>query len=171
MAARPFRASQKWQEQQWRADREGAHPHILEFEKLLIRRLAKLGVPMFASELNRSLERQNDLYALGNSRARAGESAHQYGCAVDVVHSVHGWNLGPKGWALVGHVGKELAAQRGLKVTWGGDFAKLWDPAHWELAEWREVKRLIDADPVTWPTAKAVYEWKEADRKARQRLA
>lgn len=145
MANRPFLASQRYQEQQWRANREGAHPDILEFEKLLVRRMAKLGVPMFASEVIRTPERQDDLYALGTTKARAGQSPHQYGCAVDVVHSVHGWNLDQKAWALIGHVGKELAAQRGLKVTWGGEWS-FYDPAHWELTHWRELK---EAYP--WP--------------------
>lgn len=138
MVDRPFLASQRWQEQQWRASREGAHPVILDFEKLLIRRMGRLGVPMFASEVIRTPERQEDLYALGTTKARAGQSPHQYGCAADIVHSVHGWDLDQKAWALIGHVGKELAAQRGLKVIWGGDW-NFYDPAHWELKEWREV--------------------------------
>lgn len=144
---------------------------LLEFERLLVKRMARLGVPIFASEVLRSAERQADLYALGNSRARAGEGPHQYGCAVDLVHSVHGWSMDKTEWAIFGHVGKELAMQYGFKVTWGGDFSSLYDPAHWEITDWREVKRLIDADPSMWPTAEAVYLWKEADKAARKRLA
>jgi hypothetical protein len=145
MADRPFLASQKWQQQQWRADRLGAHPDLLEFERVFIKRMAKLGVPMFASEIVRTPERQDDLYALGTTKAKAGESAHQFGCAVDIVHSVRGWDLSGKEWQLIGHVGREVATQRGFKLQWGGDDPGVddafdWDPAHWEILKWRKEK-------------------------------
>lgn len=138
MVDKPFLASRKWQEQQWRADRTGAHLTILEFERLLIKRMARLGVPMFASEVLRSQERQQQLFEDGHSQAKAGKGPHPYGCAADVVHSVKGWNLTKTQWALVGHVGKEVAQQRGLKVSWGGDW-KFYDPAHWEVTGWKAV--------------------------------
>ncbi|SEQ49391.1 D-alanyl-D-alanine carboxypeptidase [Devosia sp. YR412] len=148
MADKPFLASSRYQEQQWRANRTGAHPDILEFEKRFIRRMAKLDVPMFASEVIRSSQRQEDLYALGHSKARAGQSPHGYGCAVDLVHSVHGWNLDRKAWEVIGHVGQEIVTQAGLAIVslaWGGDW-KFYDPAHWEIADWRMVK-----DDYPWP--------------------
>lgn len=145
MADRPFLNSQRWQEQQWRANREGAHPDILEFEKVFIRRMTKLGVPMFASEVRRTAQRQNDLHALGNSKAKAGQSPHQYGCAIDLVHSVKGWALDKTQWKLVGHVGKEVAKQRGLRLEWGGDW-NFYDPAHWQVATWK-----TDKEQYPWP--------------------
>lgn len=149
MVDRPFLKSQRWQEQQWRADRLGAHPDILEFERVFIRRMSKLGVPMFASEVIRSWKRQEELYALGNSRARGGLSAHQHGCAIDLVHSVKGWNLDKKAWELIGHVGKEVAKQKGLAIVslaWGGDWS-FYDPAHWQIDGWQMVK-----GQYPWPT-------------------
>jgi len=148
MADKPFLASQRWQEQQWRANREGAHPDIIEFERVFIKRMSKLGVPMFAHEMVRTAERQDDLYALGNSRAKAGQSAHQYGCAVDIVHSTKAWGLSEKEWLLVGHVGKELITQKGLAIAslaWGGDWS-FYDPAHWEIIDWRTEK-----EKFPWP--------------------
>lgn len=136
-----FLQSQKWQSQQWRAKREGAHPDILEFEKVLIRRMAGLGVPMFAHEVIRTPERQDELYALGNSRAKGGSSAHQFGMAADIVHSVKAWALSDKQWALVGHVGREVIAQKGLAIesnAWSG--GRGWDPAHWQIANWKAHK-------------------------------
>lgn len=148
MVDRPFLASRNWREQQWRANREGAHPVVLEFERLFIKRMAKAGVPMFASEFVRTRERQNDLYALGNTRARAGQSPHQYGLAVDIVHSVKGWDMDRKAWALCAHVGRELATQYGFKMEWGGDW-KFYDPAHWQLIDWKNQK-----ENFPWPTTK-----------------
>lgn len=137
MVNRPFLASNRFYEQQKRANREGAHPDIIEFERVMIKRMAKHGVPMFANELIRSDERQALLHGQGHSKAGPGQSPHQDGMAVDIVHGVQGWNLNTDQWRLVGHVGKELAVQKGIKLVWGGDW-KFYDPAHWELANWRE---------------------------------
>lgn len=134
-----FMQSRKYTEQQWRAKREGAHPDLLEFERLLVKRLAKLGVPVFASEVWRDKSRQAELYVKGFTKAPPGKSPHQHGMAVDIVHSTKGWELTPRQWQLIGHLGKELAASKGIKITWGGDFKSLYDPAHWELANWKEL--------------------------------
>ena len=146
MANRGFLGSRRYAEQQWRARRTGAHPDILEFESALVRRWEKLGVPMFTHECVRSAERQDELFRDGFSKARAGSSAHEFGCAVDVVHGVLGWNLDARQWGLVAHVGKEVAAQKGIAVVWGGDW-KFYDPAHWELETWKQIK-----GGFPWPT-------------------
>lgn len=148
MMYREFVKSRKWQEQQWRAVTDGAHPAILEFARLLIDRMAALGVPMFVAECIRTNKRQDELFALGHSRAKAGQSAHNYGCAVDIVHSTLSWNLSRKQWQLIGHVGQELAKQKGLAVhslVWGGGW-KFYDPAHWELKTWR-----MEKENFPWP--------------------
>lgn len=136
---RQFCFSQRYGEQQMRANRTGAQPEILDFEKLLIRRMFKLGVPMFGHCVVRTGKEQDRLFKLGMSRAKAGQSAHNYGAAVDAIHSVKAWNLTRNQWSIIGHVGKEAAAQAGLKVTWGGDW-KFYDPAHWELTDWRALR-------------------------------
>lgn len=108
--------------------------------------MAKLGVPMFASEVYRTPERQLELYTAGHSKAKDGQSAHQTGCAIDLIHTVKGWGLAANQWALIGHVGKELATQRGFKLTWGGDW-NFYDPAHWEVTGWK-----AQADQYPFPT-------------------
>lgn len=136
---RGFLGSRRWQEQQWRADRLGANPLLLEFEKRMVGRAAKLGIPLFASEVIRSRVRQDHLYALGNSKAKAGQSPHQYGLAVDIVHSVRGWALSRMEWELLGHIGSEAAKGLGVvsKIEWGGEWS-FYDPAHWQIGKWRE---------------------------------
>lgn len=150
MVDRPYLASRNWVEQQQRAVRDFAHPDILEFERVFVRRLAKLGVPVFAPEVIRSAKRQDDLYALGNSRARGGQSAHQYGCAVDIVHSVRAWDCSPKQWQLMGHIGKELITQKGFAVdsaAWPDFNGRFYDPAHWQIVDWKNQK-----DDYPWQT-------------------
>lgn len=138
MMDRNFCQSQRYGDQQMRARRDGAHEDILEFEKRFVRRMLKQDVPLFAFCVIRGEADQNADFVRGESNARWGQSAHNYGMAVDLIHGTKAWDLHPKSWALLGHIGKEIAAQAGIAVTWGGDWKRLWDPAHWELKEWKE---------------------------------
>ena len=134
-----YAASQNQQAQQWRADRKGAHPDVLEFERVFVAKLSKLGVPAFAHCVVRTRDEQARLLALGRSNAQPRESPHEYGLAVDVVHSVRAWNLTRRQWEVMGHVGNEVAKSRGIKIEWGGDW-RFFDPAHWQLAGWRSLQ-------------------------------
>lgn len=153
MADRQFCMGTKYREQQTRAAREGAHPEIVEFADLLVRRMNMHNVPMFAHGFVRSSDEQDALYDAGFSKAVGGRSPHNYGMAVDLIHGVKAWNLTDRQWAIIGHIGKEIAAQRGFKLVWGGldhpgdKFG--WDPAHWELADWkqRRIPRYLELDP------------------------
>jgi hypothetical protein len=126
------------EEQHWRANRAGAHPAILEFETAFIRKMRAIQVPLFAHNMVRTAAEQTELYVRGVSKAKAGQSPHNFGCAVDIIHGRKAWDMDKKSWSIIGHIGKELAAQRGLKVEWGGDW-KFYDPAHWQLESWREL--------------------------------
>lgn len=140
---RKMLASRKYAEQQWRALRIGANPRLLLHMRYFIARMAQLGVPVFASEIVRTHARQKQLHADGFSNAVGGKAPHPFGCAYDLIHSVHGWSLSPMQWEFFGHIGKELAIQRGIAMTWGGDWPPIkekvgWDPAHWQLRNWRQ---------------------------------
>lgn len=133
---RSFLLSPKYREQSWRADWTNVDDRIQEFSTLLVRRMANLGVPMFVSEARRSAKRQRELKAKGFSKLTNGP--HMHGMAVDIIHSTKAWDISRKAWDLVGHVGKEIAVQKGYKLTWGGDWSNPWDPAHWEIKDWRK---------------------------------
>lgn len=145
----PFTFSERFVDQQGRADRTGAHPDILAFERKFVARCKKLGVPMFAHCVVRGSAEQNAAFRAGHSKARAGESPHNYGAAVDLIHGTKGWNLTRKQWDILGHIGKDLAEQAQLSIVWGGDFKSLYDPAHWELADWRAIRAQY-ADGEDW---------------------
>lgn len=139
IVARDFLLGERYQEQQWRANRVGADYRILLFEHVFLARMRKLGVPMFAHCVVRSMAEQTQRFVEGHSKARAGESAHNFGFAIDLIHSLRAWDLPRESWEDIGHIGKEVAAQNGLKLVWGGDWKTLWDPAHWELQGWRDL--------------------------------
>jgi len=135
VANKEFLKTDKYREQQFRADRKGAHVDILDFERLFIRRMRLLGIPMFATEVMRTLTRQELLIAQGKSKIRdARNGRHVKGEAVDIIHGVHGWDMTNKAWNMIGHIGEEVAKQAGIKVSWGGHWA-FYDPAHWELVD------------------------------------
>lgn len=158
---REFLATETWREQQRRAVREGAHPKVLKFEAAFIRRMKRIGVPMFAHCVCRSAEEQAEMVRKGVSRDSPDDGAwpHQW-AAVDLIHSVKGWQMNDDEWKLIGHLGKEISAQMGLSMEWGGEFTPRnaagvgWDPAHWELRDWRN-------EPPRW--WKAYPQWIRKD--------
>lgn len=154
MQDRKMLQSKTYQEQQWRAMRIGVHPRVVRHGQLLVAKMAQYGVPMFISEYLRSNERQQQLYLDGHSKAKAGKGPHPYGLAHDCVHSVAGWGLTPKQWEFVGHVGKGLVTAYALHIDWGGDWPPIkdrvgWDPAHWQLRQWKQVMTDFPFMPTT----------------------
>ncbi|MET2831594.1 hypothetical protein [Mesorhizobium shangrilense] len=142
MADKQYCLSVHYGQQQMRADQTGAHPVIVEFTRLLIRRLRVLDVPMYPHCVWRTKADQESAFVRGVTTVRYPDSAHNWGCATDIVHGLKHWGLTPKQWSIVGHIGFEIAHQRGFKLVWGGDDPGVndafdWDPAHWELADWR----------------------------------
>lgn len=117
-------------------DHEGIHPDILAFSKAFLRDLHKLGIPMYPHTFVRNEKAQTIAFEKGNSKAKFGSSPHNFGKAVDIVHYWRSWDLTPKEWANIGAIGKETARRMNLKITWGGDW-NFYDPAHWELKDWR----------------------------------
>jgi hypothetical protein len=138
-----FLHSRKHQEQHWRANRVGAHPQILEFSDKLIKRARGLGIPLFAHTIVRSEQDQAQMYLKGVSRDTPadGQWPHRF-AAVDIIHGTQGYMDGlhsiPFGWDVLGHLGKQVAHSMNVQMTWGGDW-KFYDPAHWELANWKEI--------------------------------
>ena len=139
-----------------RASWEGSDPDLITFFKAFSKDLQARGMPFFAHCFVRSHALQDTLYANGVSKARAGQSPHNWGMAVDVVHYGRFWQLTRQEWAVVGLLGKEAARRRNIKVTWGGDW-RFYDPAHWELSDWKDRAsgRLTEAQPFSQAFARA----------------
>lgn len=142
-----FLSTMKYEEQQWRANREGAHILLLEFERKFIKRLAYLGVPCFAHGMVRTETEQRALFDRGVSKAATSEEApHVNKVAVDIIHSKYGWNIDTHQWNIIRFIGFEVAALLGIKVKNGANWLThydpkpkgFYDPAHWELDDWRE---------------------------------
>ncbi len=135
--------SLKYKAQSLKTSWEGVHPDILDFHKAFQKELLQRGYPFYAFFFWRSHELQDELYRQGSTKARGGQSPHNYGCAVDEVHCYKFWDLTRKQWAVLGAIGKEVARRKGIKIVWGGDW-KFYDPVHFQLADWKRYKADID---------------------------
>lgn len=111
---------------------------------------AKVGIPLRIVSGFRSFAEQERLKARGYSKAGAGHSAHNFGMALDIIHTVQAYDLPRDGWVLLNLIAQETARKAKVKIRWGGDwngngvpvFADpkegFWDAAHFELLEWKK---------------------------------
>jgi hypothetical protein len=116
---------------------EGVHPEIVAFWKAMVQACKARNIPVIAFEMLRTEERQNELYEKGRSKVKGKNGSHVWGCAIDIVHATRYWQLSRKEWDIIGAIGKEVARKRNITITWGGDWDSIYDPAHWQLKNWR----------------------------------
>ncbi len=125
--------------------------HLLELQ----------GVHMVRFETVRTAERQNMLFKRGNTKARAGKSAHQFGYAVDYVLDTDEIDTAQRLWKdkMVSYAWDTDTAEakrtwlkfgrivRRMGFIWGGDYGVSsgsgligWDFPHVEFPDWQARK-------------------------------
>lgn len=139
------------------ADWQQTDPRLMRWAAMYIEMARKRGIPLYVHCAYRTEAEQIRAYAGGFSTTPYPRSAHNNGEAVDIVHGVYHWQLTKQEWAML-HVLGRLALDRlnadlkkadKLELTWGGDFKSLYDPAHWEVADYRaRIKRRPTLPPV-----------------------
>jgi len=108
------------------------------------------GIDLLVTSTYRDDESQNALYAQGRTtagkivtNAKAGESFHNYRCAVDVVPIINGkpvWDTKYQVWQTIGRLGKEAG------LEWAGDWKRFKEYPHFQytsgltLAELKQQK-------------------------------
>jgi hypothetical protein len=140
-----------------RADWAQVDPRLMRWAALFQEYARKRGVPLYVHSALRDEATQNALAASGRSKAVYPLSPHNIGEAVDIVHGVFHWDLTPAEWKWL-HVIGRLALDRvnstlkrddKLQLVWGGTFETLYDPAHWEIKDFRQRRRkLAPSTPV-----------------------
>ena len=116
-----------------------------------VQEMEMLGLPIRITEGYRSPERQNELYAQGRTtkgpvvtNAKAGESQHQYGNAIDIVFRKLGYDATNDQWLAAASVAERLG------FDWGGDWENIGfvDKPHFELMKGYKLsdfqKKLVD---------------------------
>ena len=103
--------------------------------------ITPVGVHPFITETLRTFERSDALYAQGRTRsgkivtkARAGQSFHNYGLAIDFVIQLSN----AKGdisfnWKIDNNWMKVVQCFKDVGFTWGGDFKTIPDSPHFEM--------------------------------------
>lgn len=94
------------------------------------------GIDLLITSTYRDNESQDALYAQGRTKpgrivtkAKGGQSWHNYRCAVDVVPLLNGkpnWNTKDPVWQKIGQLGKEAG------LEWAGDWTKFKEMAHFQ---------------------------------------
>lgn len=118
---------------------KGVHPKLVE---LMTRVLAETPYDFIVTEGLRTLDRQIELKAQGKSQTLKSYHMKQrdgYGHAVDLAALVpNGKGKSEVSWELepyreINKVVQRIAADMGIKVTWGGTWKTLVDSPHWQL--------------------------------------
>lgn len=143
----------QWEKADWRS----VDARLARWSAVFIELARRRGVPLYVHCALRPEAEQEEAYLAGHSRARYPRSAHNIGEAVDIVHGIYHWTLTKQEWALLHVLGLRALdlvnagrpkAER-LVLTWGGTFAGLWDPAHWEISDFRaRIRPWPDGVPV-----------------------
>ena len=120
-----------------RADWQLCSDPLKLFAARYVEAARKLGIPLYVHSAFRTEEEQAALHKKGRSRAVYPFASHCQGKAVDVVHASYHWMLSNDEWAFLGRLGKDVADRTGIEMTWGGDWS-FYDPAHWEIKDWRK---------------------------------
>lgn len=99
------------------------------------------GLDLLVTCTLRTHDEQDALYAQGRTKpgrivtnARAGQSAHNYGLALDFVPIVNGkleWDDGAPQWHDAGKRAKEFG------LEWAGDWPKFREFPHVQVSDWR----------------------------------
>lgn len=141
---------------QWeRADWQYVDIRLCEWSARLIELARKRNIPLYVHCAFRTRSVQERAVAEGRSKAKWPRSAHNIGEAVDIVHGVFGWEMSPQEWEYIHVLGQEalrlvnegVRKDRKLELVWGGKFRTLYDPAHWEIADYRQRMREIKEGP------------------------
>ena len=135
-----------------RANWEHSSPIIKGFAGDLCLSLRKQNIPVYCHTAYRSPETQKVLQTGGMSNLQSGP--HQRGAAVDIVHSLYHWRLSRHMWDYIGALGEEIIKRRGYPIEWGGHWTNPYDPAHWQLKDWRKTSIIKPAKVTNFtPTA------------------
>lgn len=114
------------------------NPKVREMGQKLIDRMYDLGYEVDVQQGYRSIEQQDKLYSQGRTKpgkivtkAKGGDSFHNYGLAIDVVFKKKGeWSWAEEfPWALLGKEGKKIGFE------WGGDWKNPPDRPHFQYTK------------------------------------
>lgn len=146
--------------QDLRAEWVHTPPELMDLVRAVFKLARKRAIPLYVHTNYREPGLQRALMRQGVSQVSDGP--HQRSCAVDIVHAHYHWEPPSAFWEWFGNLVKEVARAHGTKIEWGGDFRTLYDPAHVQLADWRDHKPIGNKrTPLQLPSGETVV-WKRS---------
>ena len=110
------------------------------------------GIDVLVTCTLRTILEQATLYAHGRTlpgpivtNAKAGQSAHNYGFAIDIVPIVDGkpdWNGADPVWEQLGKLGEAAG------LEWAGRWTTFNEKPHFQLPNWRDRIQVVKTTPV-----------------------
>ena len=104
------------------------------------------GIDLLVTSTYRDNECQDALYAQGRTKpgrivtkAKAGQSFHNYRCAFDVVPVVNGkpvWDESDPAWATIGRLGTQIG------LEWAGNWTTFKETPHFQYTGGKTLKQL-----------------------------
>lgn len=111
-------------------------PQVKQRVEAFIKAAEASGIDLLVTSTYRDEESQNALYTQGRTtagkvvtNAKAGQSFHNYRCAIDVVPLVNGkpvWDTSYQVWQTIGRLGKEAG------LEWAGDWKRFKEYPHFQ---------------------------------------
>lgn len=111
------------------------HPQVQDKARQFLIEAEKQGIKLRVTDATRTYQQQTAEYAKGRTaggsivtNAKAGESSHNFGTAIDVVEIKDGQAIYKNpNWDKIAQIGKSLG------FSWGGDWSGFVDKPHFEL--------------------------------------
>jgi peptidoglycan LD-endopeptidase CwlK len=122
------------------ASRAKLHPKLQELVDAAIKE-----IDFKILDATRGRAAQEKAFAQGNSKAKFGQSAHNYvpAIAADLFPAPYDWN-NRQAFINLSKVVLRIAKEKNIPIRWGGDWngdgnlSDGWDMPHYELTPWRE---------------------------------
>lgn len=122
-----------------RADWQNCDYRIQVFAARFIQEMRRNNAPFFVVWAYRTYREQRQFVRDGASKTPPPIAAHCQGCAVDIIHAVHGYNMSKEEWRFVRTVANRIADKMNIELVYGFDWG--WDSAHFELKDWRKIAK------------------------------
>lgn len=142
-----------------RADWPLANDELLQFTRKLFLTLRRNGLPSYVHTCYRAPDLQRRLKEAGHSQVADGP--HLRCCAVDIVHAHYHWNAPKTYWNTIGQFGHDIIRANNYSIEWGGDFKSLYDPAHWQIKDWKSWPRISEQAMSDRETGEVIH-WKRS---------
>ena len=119
------------------------HPTVRALAEELVRRMTAMGYKYKITECVRNEQEQNAYFEKGTSKQKYPYSLHCFGLAFDGCNNIRGDEGNKEVLAKAAETAKQIAAERRLNITWGGEWTSFVDRYHIQLDDYGTASQLV----------------------------